>query len=252
MKIIVTKSYEEMSKLGAEEIVKLISFKSDCVLGLATGSTPQGMYKELISLYKANKVDFSGVTSVNLDEYIGLKADNPQSYKYFMENNLFNHVNINKKNTFIPNGTAIDMEKECRLYDERIEELGGIDLQILGIGQNGHIGFNEPSDFLSLSTHVTNLSKDTIEANSRFFQSINDVPTQAITMGLGSIMKAKKILLLASGENKAEIISKLAEGIISTTVPASLLQVHRNVLIIVDEKAAALLKKSYEFIYEMA
>lgn len=244
MKVIIAKSYDEMSKIAAKEIAKLLYVKPDAVLGLATGSTPEGVYKELIDLNKLNRVDFSKVTSYNLDEYKGLKGNHPQSYRYFMDTKLFNHVNINKDRTHVPNGISEDFEKECKEYDEAIENAGGIDLQLLGIGGNGHIGFNEPSDFLNLNTHVTDLTEDTIKANSRFFEHIDEVPTQAVTMGLGSIMKAKKIILLASGEKKAEIIAKLVEDKISTRVPASMLQVHPNVLVIVDEEAAALLKNT--------
>lgn len=244
MKVIIANNYNEMSKIAAQEIARLLYVKPNAVLGLATGSTPEGVYKELVQLNKENKVDFSKVVSFNLDEYRGLSGDHPQSYRYFMDKNLFDHVNIDKKNTHVPNGVAEDIEKECREYDEAIEEAGGIDLQLLGIGTNGHIGFNEPSDYLNLNTHLTSLTKETINANSRFFDSIEEVPTEAITMGLGSIMKAKKIILLASGEKKAEIIAKLVEDKISTRVPASILQVHTDVIVIVDKEAASLLKHS--------
>lgn len=243
MRIIVEKNYEAMSKRAAEEIAKVVNNKPNCVLGLATGSTPEGLYKELISLNKEEKVDFSKVTSVNLDEYVGLSGEHPQSYRYFMNTNLFNHINIDKSRTFVPNGLAKDIEEECKRYDERINELGGIDIQLLGIGNNGHIGFNEPSEFLYMGTHLTGLAESTIEANSRFFDSMDEVPKKAITMGLGGIMKAKKILLIANGEKKAEIIAKLVEGKISTQIPASILQVHHDVTIIVDEAAASLIKK---------
>ncbi|ERI95052.1 glucosamine-6-phosphate deaminase [Clostridiales bacterium oral taxon 876 str. F0540] len=244
MKVIVATNYEEMSKIAAKEIAKLLYVKPSAVLGLATGSTPEGVYKELIELNRAEKVDFSKAVSFNLDEYKGLKGDHPQSYRYFMDTKLFNHINIDKSKTHVPSGVAEDIEKECREYDESIEKAGGIDLQLLGIGTNGHIGFNEPSDFLNLNTHETDLTEDTIKANSRFFDSIDEVPTKAITMGLGSIMKADKIILLASGEKKADIIAKLVEDKISTRVPASMLQVHQNVLVIVDKEAASLLKNS--------
>jgi glucosamine-6-phosphate deaminase len=244
MKVIIVKTYEDMSKIAAKEMAKLLYVKPEAVLGLATGSTPEGVYKELIELNKEHRVDFSKVTSYNLDEYKGLQGDHPQSYRYFMDTHLFNHMNIDKSRTHVPNGVAENLDKECAEYDEAIEKAGGIDLQLLGIGTNGHIGFNEPSDFLNLNTHVTDLTEDTIKANSRFFEHIDEVPTQAVTMGLGSIMKAKKIILLASGEKKAEIISKLVEDKISTRVPASMLQVHPNVLVIVDEAAASLLKKT--------
>jgi len=241
MKVIITKNYEAMSEVAAKIIADKVNSKPNCVLGLATGSTPVGMYKKLVEYNKNNEVDFSKVTSFNLDEYKGLRGDHNQSYRYFMDNNLFNHINIDKANTFIPNGKAEDIEAECRSYDKRLAEYGGIDLQVLGIGNNGHIGFNEPSDTLSVCTHVTELTKNTIEANSRFFTSIEEVPTEAVTMGLGGIMRAKTILLLASGSQKAEIISKLVNGKINTKIPASLLQIHSNVIVVVDEEAGALI-----------
>lgn len=242
MRVIIAKSYEEMSKIAAREIAKLLYIKPEAVLGLATGSTPEGVYKELIELNNQNKIDFSKAVTYNLDEYKGLSGNHPQSYRYFMNTKLFNHINIDKDKTHVPNGIAADIEKECYVYDEAIEKSGGIDLQLLGIGRNGHIGFNEPSDSLNLNTHLTDLTDDTIKANSRFFESIDEVPTQALTMGLGGIMKAKKILLLASGEKKAEIIAKLVEEKISTRIPASILQVHPDVLVIIDKGAASLLK----------
>lgn len=244
MKIIVAKNYEEMSELAAKEIAELVNKKPNCVLGLATGSTPEGMYKQLVDMYQNNKIDFSKVTTFNLDEYVGLNREHSQSYRYFMNEKLFNHVNIDKARTFVPNGMAENFEEECRSYDQRANEFGGIDIQVLGIGNNGHIGFNEPSEFLHMGTHLTPLTQETIEANSRFFNSIDEVPTEAVTMGLGGIMKAKKILLVANGEKKAEIISKLVDGKISTMVPASILQVHNNVVVIIDEAAAHLLKKN--------
>ena len=244
MRVIIEKDYDGISKRAAEEIKDLINSKPDCILGLATGSSPIGLYKELIELNKEGKVDFSKVTSINLDEYIGLSGDHPQSYRYFMNDTLFNHINIDKNKTYVPNGKSENMEEECKNYDERIIELGGIDLQLLGIGNNGHIAFNEPSEELSVGTHVTGLTESTIEANSRFFDSIDEVPKTAVTMGLGGIMKAKKILLVASGKSKAEVIAKLVEGKITTQVPATLLLVHRDVTIIVDEDAASLLPKN--------
>lgn len=239
MKVIITKNYDEMSKVAAWEVAKLIKEKPDCILGLATGSTPEGMYSNLVLMNRVGQIDFSKVTSFNLDEYRGLKGDHPQSYRYFMDNKLFNHVNINKNNTFVPSGVAEDMQKECIEYDERIRNAGGIDLQVLGIGGNGHIGFNEPDSFLHMGTHLTPLTKETIEANARFFENEDEVPKEAITMGLGSIMKARKILLLANGKKKASIISKLVDGKINTEIPASILQVHNNVIVVVDEDAAA-------------
>jgi glucosamine-6-phosphate deaminase len=244
MRVIVAKNYDELSDLAARQIGELVNEKPAAVLGLATGSTPEGMYKRLVELYNEGIVDFSKTLSFNLDEYKGLKGEHPQSYRYFMNTNLFNYINIDKSNTYVPDGTAENIEEECLSYDERITAAGGIDLQVLGIGNNGHIGFNEPSDFLYMGTHLTDLTEDTINANSRFFDSKDEVPTQAITMGLGGIMKAKRIMLLASGEKKAPIISKLVDGKISTKIPASILQVHPDVIVIVDEAAASLLKKN--------
>lgn len=238
MKILVVKNYDEMSKVAAKELAEVISKKPEATLGLATGGTPVGMYKELIDMHKNGELDFSKVTTVNLDEYVGLSGEHDQSYRYFMDSNLFNHVNIRKEYTYVPNGLAEDMHQECVNYDKRIEELGGIDVQVLGIGSNGHIGFNEPSDTLSLGTHVTDLAESTIEANSRYFTSREEVPTKALTMGLGAIMKAKKILLMVSGEAKAEIMDKVVNGKITTQVPASFLQMHKDVVLIIDENAA--------------
>lgn len=238
MKVLVVKNYDEMSKVAAKELAEVISKKPEATLGLATGGTPVGMYKELIDMHKNGELDFSKVTTVNLDEYVGLSGEHDQSYRYFMDSNLFNHVNIRKEYTYVPNGLAEDMHQECVNYDKRIEELGGIDVQVLGIGSNGHIGFNEPSDTLSLGTHVTDLAESTIEANSRYFTSKEEVPTKALTMGLGAIMKAKKILLMVSGEAKAEIMDKVVNGKITTQVPASFLQMHKDVVLIIDENAA--------------
>lgn len=243
MKVIIAKDYYEMSKAAADITKDLLTSKPNSILGLATGSTPVGMYKKLIEYNKGNIINFSEVTTFNLDEYLGLAGTHPQSYRYFMDYNFFNHININKYNTYVPNGTTDNIDNECLSYDRRISEAGGIDLQVLGIGTNGHIGFNEPSDTLHVGTHATKLKQDTITANSRFFSSIEEVPIAAITMGIGGIMKAKKILLLASGEAKAEIICKLVNGKIDTHVPASLLQVHSNVTVIIDEAAGHLLLK---------
>lgn len=244
MNVIIAASYEEMSKVAAKEIAKLVYIKPDAVLGLATGSTPEGVYKELIELNKEEKIDFSKVTSYNLDEYKGLSGDHPQSYRYFMNTKLFNHINIDKNKTHVLSGVTKDIEKECKEYDDAIEADGGIDLQLLGIGENGHIGFNEPSDYLNMNTHLTKLTEETIKANSRFFHNFEEVPKEAITMGLGAIMKAKKIILIASGDKKAEIIAKLTQEKISTRIPASLLQVHPDVLIIIDKAAAKYLKEN--------
>lgn len=229
MRLIVTKNYEEMSKVAAKEMAEDIKRNPEIVLGLATGGTPVGMYKELIRMYNEGELDFSKVTSINLDEYVGLSGDHDQSYRYFMNTNLFNHINIDKNNTFVPNGLAENVEEECMAYDSRIQDMGGIDLQLLGLGANGHIGFNEPGEALSVGTHLTDLKESTIEANARFFDSIDDVPRKAITMGLGGIMKAKKIMVIASGEGKAEVVKAMMSGKITTEIPATMLQMHRDV-----------------------
>jgi glucosamine-6-phosphate deaminase len=241
MKLIITKNYEELSKKAADEMADIIKSNPKAILGLATGGSPMGMYKELIKMNKEGKVDFSNVTTVNLDEYIGLSGDHPQSYRYFMNENLFNHINIDKTNTYVPNGLAKNIEEECKEYDARITELGGTDVQLLGIGNNGHIAFNEPDNELLSGTHLTKLTEDTIKANARFFESIDEVPTQALSMGLGGIMRSKKIIVIASGESKAEAVKAMVSGKISTNMPASMLQMHRNVTVIVDEAAAKLL-----------
>ncbi|NLX62950.1 MAG: glucosamine-6-phosphate deaminase [Tissierellia bacterium] len=241
MKIIVKKDYDSMSKEAAGIVRKEIEKKKDIVLGLATGSTPIGMYKELIRMHKEEGLDFSHVVSFNLDEYIGIDYDNPNSYHYYMKENLFDHINILKENTFIPDGNSDDLEESCRIYDKLIEEKGGIDLQILGIGANGHIGFNEPAEELNYGTSVVDLDDRTIKDNARFFNSIDEVPKKAITMGIGTIMKAKKIILMANGKNKAEAISKLIKGKkITTKLPATLLLLHPDVTVIVDEEAYSL------------
>lgn len=243
MKLIVVNNYEELSKVAAKEFSKVIKEKENAVLGLATGGTPVGMYKELIKMYEKKELNFSKITTVNLDEYIGLNPEHNQSYRYFMNNNLFNHINIDKSNTFIPNGLAEDLEAQCKEYDQKIVELGGIDIQLLGVGNNGHIAFNEPNSELSSGTHIISLTDNTIEANARFFDNIDDVPRKAITMGVGGIMKAKKIILIASGESKAEAVKGIFSGKITTENPATMLQMHRDVTIIVDEAAAKLINK---------
>lgn len=241
MKVIITKNYEELSKVAAKEMAEVIKNNPSAILGLATGGSPIGMYKELIRMNKDGEIDFSTVTTVNLDEYVGLSGDHPQSYRYFMNDNLFNHINIDKKNTYVPNGLAKDVEEECKNYDSKIAQLGGTDVQLLGIGNNGHIAFNEPDEALVSGTHLTNLTEDTIRANARFFDSIDEVPKTALTMGLGGIMKSKKIIVIASGESKAEAVKAMVNGKISTNMPASMLQMHRDVVVIVDEEAAKLL-----------
>ena len=232
MKFIKAKNYEQLSQIAGEIIAKQIREKPNCVLGLATGSSPVGTYRFLIE----NDVDFSKVKTINLDEYAGLSGDHAQSYRRFMNENLFDHVNIDKKNTYVPNGVAKDLEKETKEYDQRIEGFGGIDLQLLGIGIDGHIGFNEPDDCFTAETHVVTLDPSTIEANSRFFSSKDEVPKQALTMGMKGIMTAKKIVLVANGKNKKEILEKAMYGKITPQVPASILQLHSDITIIYSEE----------------
>ena len=237
MKVIVCESYEDMSRRAAKIFAETIVEKPTCVLGFATGSTPLGMYNEFIRMHKEEGLDFSRATSFNLDEYYPISPDNDQSYRYFMEKNLFEHINIPASATHVPNGSAIDAEAECAAYDKMIEDFGGIDIQVLGIGVNGHIAFNEPDDALVAATHVTTLTDSTVEANSRFFASKDDVPRYALTMGIGSIMKARKIVLLASGANKKDALSVLLSGKITTACPASVLNMHPDVTILCDSAA---------------
>ncbi len=235
MKFITVKTYEELSAKAADIIAAQVIMKPDCVLGLATGSTPVGTYKKLAEKNAAGEIDFSSVTSVNLDEYAGLDGTHDQSYRYFMNKNLFDSINIDKAKTFVPNGTAADLEKEGHEYDALIKSLGGIDLQLLGIGVDGHIGFNEPDEFFTAATHPVVLDPSTIEANARFFASKDDVPKKAITMGMMSIMQAKKILLVANGKNKYDILKASMEGPVDPKVPASILQLHPDVTVIYSE-----------------
>lgn len=234
-------TYEEASRYSAELVADVIKAKNDAVLGLATGSSPEGMYKELIAMNQKGELDFSAVKSVNLDEYVGLEGSHHQSYRYFMDVNLFNHVNIDKNNTFVPNGTAEDLQEGAKAYDSLIESVGALDVQVLGIGPNGHIGFNEPGDELYVHTHVADLTDETIEANARFFESKEEVPTKAVTMGVGAIMKSKKIVLIASGKNKAWAVQQLASDVITTRIPATLLKLHGDVTVVLDKDAASLL-----------
>ena len=241
MKIIKTKDYADMSRKAANIIAAQVIMKPDCVLGLATGSTPIGTYKELIKGYENGDLDFSQVKTANLDEYRGLEKTNDQSYDYFMKDNLFNHININFENLNIPNGEKPDAEEECARYEAVVKALGGQDLQLLGMGHNGHIGFNEPADEFPKETHCVDLQESTIQANKRFFEKVEDVPTQAYTMGIGTIMQAKKILVVASGADKAEIVKKAFFGPITPQVPASILQLHPDVTVVVDEAAGSLI-----------
>ncbi len=237
MRIYKAKDYADMSRKAANIVSAQVIMKPNCVLGLATGSTPIGLYKQLVEWYNKGDLDFSEVMTINLDEYKGLSRDNDQSYYYFMHQNLFDHVNIPAENTHLPNGMEPDSEKECQEYTNLIQSLGGVDLQLLGIGHNGHIGFNEPGEAFDKQVHCVNLTQSTIEANKRFFASADDVPKQAYTMGIKTIMQAKKILIVASGEDKAEIVRDAFFGPITPKVPASVLQMHNDVTLVADEAA---------------
>ncbi|MEG0570886.1 MAG: glucosamine-6-phosphate deaminase [Oscillospiraceae bacterium] len=244
MKIINGSTYEGMCLEAAKIIKSQMSVKPTSVLGLATGSTPIGVYKALIEMNNNKEIDFSKTTTVNLDEYVGLSGENDQSYRYFMNTNLFDHVNIDKTKTFVPNGLASDIDGECKRYDKLIEDLGGVDVQILGIGLNGHIGFNEPNAYFDKGTHQVSLTASTIEANARFFETIDEVPKTAVSMGIKTIMCAKKIILLANGTAKSEIIYETCFGNITPNVPASVLQLHPDVTVIVDNDACAAIKNN--------
>ncbi|MET3321917.1 UNVERIFIED_ORG: glucosamine-6-phosphate deaminase [Peribacillus simplex] len=237
MNIIKVQDYKEMSQSAANIVIRKVKENSKIKLGLATGGTPKGTYDALIEDHMQNNTSYENVTSFNLDEYIGLDSNDPNSYHYYMDQSLFAHININKEQTYLPNGAADNLDKECTRFDKMIEILGGIDLQILGIGQNGHIGFNEPGTSFSSGTHVVALEESTRQANARYFDSIDEVPTHAITMGIATIMKSKEILLLISGEEKAETLKKLIHGDITEEFPASILKKHNNVTIIADQKA---------------
>lgn len=242
MKWVIYPDYDAMSRAAAAVIAAQVRSKPNSVLGLATGSTPVGTYQELVRMHKEEDLDFSQVVTYNLDEYLGLPAENPQSYHYFMWQNLFGSINIKPSHVHIPPGQPADVSKACRDHDRSIEEAGGIDLQLLGIGRNGHIGFNEPDFYLRTETHLVALSEDTITANARFFDDPAEVPRAAVTMGVGTIMKARHILLLASGEDKAEIVARMVEGPVTTEVPASVLQMHPQVTVLLDQDAARLLQ----------
>ena len=237
MRIYKGKDYADMSRKAANIISAQVIMKPDCVLGLATGSTPIGLYQQLVAWYEKGDLDFSEVRTVNLDEYKGLSRENDQSYYYFMHHNLFDHVNLPAENSHLPNGMEPDSDKECRRYSELIRSMGGVDLQLLGIGHNGHIGFNEPGDAFDNDVHCVDLTQSTIEANKRFFASADDVPKQAYTMGIKTIMQAKKILIVASGEDKADIVRDAFFGPITPKVPASVLQLHNDVTLVADEAA---------------
>lgn len=239
MKIYKAKDYKDMSRKAANIISAQVIMKPNCVLGLATGSTPIGTYDQLVEWYNKGDLDFSEVTTVNLDEYKGLPRTNDQSYYYFMHQHLFDRVNIDPERTNVPNGMEPDAEKECGRYEELIRSLGGVDLQLLGLGHNGHIGFNEPGEAFEKETHCVDLTESTIEANKRFFASADDVPKQAYTMGIKTIMQAKKILIVVNGENKADIVERAFFGPVTPEVPASILQLHNDVTLVGDEEALA-------------
>ena len=240
MRLIRAKDYQDVSRKAANIIAAQIHLKPDCVLGLATGSSPVGTYQELIAKYEAGELDFSKVSTVNLDEYVGLPKDHDQSYAYFMRTNLFDHVNIDQANCNIPNGMNPDAAGECARYDAVIAGFGGADLQLLGLGPNGHIGFNEPADEFVKGTNKVELTKATIDANARFFASREDVPTHAYTMGIGGIMQAKRVLLVVNGEKKAQAVKDCFFGPICPQVPGSILQLHPDFTLVADEAALSL------------
>lgn len=239
MRVYCAADYYHASRVAANIISAQVIMKPDCVLGLATGSTPIGTYEQLIRWYEKGDLDFSQVHSINLDEYRGLSPENDQSYRYFMNTHLFDKINIDKKNTYVPDGLEPDSEKACRDYEEIIHAHGGVDLQILGLGHNEHIGFNEPGSAFEKETHCVKLSENTRQANARFFASLEEVPTEAYTMGIKSIMQAKKIVVIVSGESKNEIVKRAFSGPITPEVPASVLQLHNDVILVGDEAALA-------------
>jgi glucosamine-6-phosphate deaminase len=251
MEVIIQRDYDQMSKAAAQIVVEVLNAKPNAVLGMATGSTPLGLYKELVRLHQEAQLDFSRVTTFNLDEYVGLPVNHPQSFHYFMHEHFFRHVNIPLQNINIPSGTTSNYPAFCQWYEKRIEECGGIDLQILGIGSDGHIAFNEPTSSLSSRTRLKTLSKQTIDDNARFFARREDVPVYAITMGVGTILDARKLVLIASAKAKARAIAQAVEGPVTSMVTASAIQLHRDAIVIVDREAAAELtmRDYYEFIY---
>jgi glucosamine-6-phosphate deaminase len=249
--IYVKDSYEDMSLKAARMLAAQVTLKSDSVLGLATGSTPEGMYKELVRMYENDEVDFSEVTTFNLDEYYQLPVENEQSYAYYMNKHLFSHININRDHVHIPNGISADIQKVCEDYDRGISDCHNMDIQILGIGNNGHIGFNEPDVHFEAGTHLVELDEDTIRANARFFDSADDVPRKAISMGIRNIMHSKKIVLMANGTKKAHILKEMLFGAVTPNVPASVLQLHNDVTIICDITAAELMLKELNLEYNV-
>ncbi|MGM9618866.1 MAG: glucosamine-6-phosphate deaminase [Oscillospiraceae bacterium] len=237
MRVYRAEDYRSMSRRAANIISAQVIYKPNCVLGLATGSTPIGTYQQLIDWYRKGDLSFAETRSVNLDEYIGLSPEHPQSYRYFMQSNFFDHIDIRREATHVPDGMAADVEAACADYNHIIRELGGIDLQLLGMGHNGHIGFNEPGRAFELETHVVDLAESTIQANARFFSSMDEVPRQAMTMGIKNIMQAKRILVVVSGEDKADIVHRAFLGAVVPEVPASILQMHPDVTLVGDRAA---------------
>src|SRR5207302_1429898 len=251
MEVVIGRNYNEMSKLAAQMVAELLNTKPNAVFGMATGSTPLGLYQELVRMHKQAQLDFSRVMTFNLDEYVGLPGNHPQSYAYFMQENFFRHVNVPAQNINVPSGTTSNYPAFCDWYEKRIAECGGIDLQILGIGSDGHIAFNEPTSSLSSRTRLKTLSKQTIDDNARFFQKREDVPVYAITMGVGTILEARKLLLVASGKSKAKAIAQAIEGPVTSMVTASAIQLHKDAVVIIDDAAARdlTMRDYYEFIY---
>ncbi|NOY42341.1 MAG: glucosamine-6-phosphate deaminase [Planctomycetes bacterium] len=252
MEVVIKSDYEEMCRAAAHVVADILNTKPDAVLGLATGSTPLGVYKELVRLHQEEGIDFSQVTTFNLDEYVGLSINDSQSYHHFMHENFFKHVNIPVQNIYIPSGTTRNYQAFCQWYEHRIEECGGIDVQILGIGTDGHIAFNEPTSSLSSRTRLKTLEKQTINDNARFFENRDDVPIYAITMGVGTILEAKQIVLLASGKSKATVVAASVEGPVTSMITASALQMHPSTLFFVDEEAGSELKmrEYYDWVQE--
>jgi glucosamine-6-phosphate deaminase len=242
MEVVVLPTYEEMSRAAAQIVADVLNAKPNAVLGMATGSTPLGLYQELVRMHREEGLDFSQVRTFNLDEYVGLRPNHPQSYHYFMYENFFKHVNIAPGNFYIPSGTTSNYQSFCPWYERRIEECGGIDVQILGIGSDGHIAFNEPGSSLSSRTRLKTLARSTIEDNARFFERAEDVPIYAITMGVGTILEARQLLLLASGQNKAEAVAAMVEGPVTAMTTASALQLHPVAKVFLDDSAAGKLK----------
>ena len=239
MNIHIFDSEAKINEVGANIIASVVQTKSNAVLGLATGGTPVGIYAKLVEAYEAGLVSFKNVTTYNLDEYVGIDENHEQSYRYYMQQNLFNHVDVQPERTHVPFGKAEDLQSECARYDQEIEQAGQLDIQLLGLGHNGHIGFNEPEQTLSSGTHVVQLAEETRNANARYFNSLDEVPSQAITMGVGTILKAKMLLLVVKGADKADIVKQALQGPISTQCPASLLQLHPNLVVLLDEAAGS-------------